>query len=57
MQQSNTWRSDGGLGTSRSADGNAVGDARVGEEGEGGEAKADGRGNCGVVVGDRTFSI
>jgi hypothetical protein len=48
---------DGGLGTGGSADGGAMGDAGVGEEAEGGEAKASDRGDSGVVVGDRSFSI
>ncbi len=43
---------DGGLGTSGSTGGSAVGDTGVGEEAEG-EAKADRRGDCGVAGGDR----
>ena len=39
---------DGSLGTGGSADDCAVGDAGVGEEAEGGEAKADPGGDCGV---------
>ena len=48
----NVGTADGGLGTGGSADDGAVGDAGVGEEAEGGgEAKADGRGDCGVAGG------